>query len=193
MGGGGGAAQLGAVVYFLDEFVVYFHRSTLSRQKAASLAFVRDRRPGVLSGDIDFAENMDIEEARKVQSEHWSKDQCTLFMGVWQWLDLGAWNRQVGELGVSAEVTVRDEKSGDARAVGSFWAKVVKKKPREAWSTRLESRRGLGEIVCATASSSSSATPGSLATRSTIGTPQHISRIKCRCVCLLSIWRYLQI
>jgi hypothetical protein len=108
------------------------HRSTLSRQKAASLAFERDRRPGILSGDIDFAENMDIEEARKVQSEHWSKDQCTLFIGVWQWLDVGAWNLQVGELGAGAEVTVRGEKAGEARAAGSFWARVVKKKPREA-------------------------------------------------------------
>ena len=129
-------AQSGTLFDFLDEFEAALgkhvvHRSTLSRQKAASLAFERDRRPGVLSGDIDFAENTDIEEARKVQSEHWSKDQCTLFIGVWQWLDVGAWNLQVGELGAGAEVTVRGEKAGEARAAGSFWARVVNKKPRE--------------------------------------------------------------
>ena len=57
----------GTLFDFLDEFEPTLikhvvHRSTLSRQKAGSLAF-----------DIDYAENFDIEEARQVQSEHWSQ------------------------------------------------------------------------------------------------------------------------
>ena len=46
----------------------------ISRQKAGSLGFERDRRPGALSLDIDFAENGNLEEAQKAQSEHWSTD-----------------------------------------------------------------------------------------------------------------------
>ena len=67
---------------------------------------------------------------RKIQSEHWSTNQCTLFIGVWQWLDVGPWDLVVGELGVGAEVTVRGEMAGEAKAAGSFWAKVVSKVPR---------------------------------------------------------------
>ena len=51
---------------------------------------------------------------------------------MWQWLDVGAWNLEVGELEVGAEVTVRGEKAGDARAEGSFWARVVSKVLRAA-------------------------------------------------------------
>ncbi len=89
------------------------------------MAFERERRPGDLSGDIDFAENMDIEEANKVQSEHWSTNQCTLFVGVWQWLDVEAWNKTEGKLEVGAEVTVWGEMAGESRASSAFWAKVV--------------------------------------------------------------------
>jgi hypothetical protein len=87
-------AKSGTLFDFLDEFESAVgkhvpHRSTLSRQKASSLAFERERRPGGLFGDIDFAENLSIEEVLKIQSEHWSTNQCTLFIGVWQWLDVG--------------------------------------------------------------------------------------------------------
>jgi hypothetical protein len=128
-------ARSGTLLEFLDEFEASLakhlvHRSTLSRQKAASLACERDRRPGVLFGDIDYAENFDNKEARQVQSEHWGTSQTTLFIGVWQWGDVGAWNLEVGDLKVGAEVTARGEKAGEARAEGSYWARVISKNPR---------------------------------------------------------------
>jgi hypothetical protein len=83
-----------------------------------------------LFGDIDYAENFDNKEARQVQSEHWSTSQTTLFIGVWQWGDVGVWNLEVGELEEGAEVTVRGEKAGEARAEGSYWARVISKNPR---------------------------------------------------------------
>ena len=67
------------------------------------MEFERERSPGVLFSDIDFAENFDIEEANKVQSEHWGTSQCTLFMQVWQWLDVFEWNLAAGELVVGAK------------------------------------------------------------------------------------------
>ena len=130
----------GTLFDFLDEFEPTLikhvvHRSTLSRQKAGSLAFDRDRRPGDLTADIDYAENFDIEEARQVQSEHWSTNQCTLLMQVWQWLDVPEWNLEVGELVKGAEVTVGGEKAGQNRAPGAFWAKIVSKRERDAGDT----------------------------------------------------------
>ena len=96
-----------------DKHVV--HRSELSLQKAGSLGFGRDRRPEALSLDLDFAENGALEEARKVQSEHWSTDSHTLFIGV---LEVGSWNSMVGPLDVGAEVTVDGEAAGEARTAG---------------------------------------------------------------------------
>ena len=61
----------------------------------------------------------------KVQSEHWSSNQCTLFVMVWQWLDVVTWNKEEGRLRSGDEVTVNGEKAGEARSAGSFWAKVV--------------------------------------------------------------------
>jgi hypothetical protein len=123
-------AQSGTLIDFLDEFEPavakhVIHRSTLSRQKAGSLGFERDRRPGGLSLDIDFAENGALEEARKVQSEHWSTDSYTLFIAVAQFLDVAAWNLLEGELDVGAEVTVNGEMAGKKRAPDSYWARVV--------------------------------------------------------------------
>ena len=123
-------ARSGPLFDFLDELEVSLrkflpHRSTLARQKAASLAFERDRRPGTMSADIDYAENLDIKETREAQSEHWSTNQCTLFLGVWQWLDVGSWNLTVGGLAEGAEVTAGGEVAGAPRRPGSFWAKVI--------------------------------------------------------------------
>ena len=68
-----------------------------------------------MSSDIDYAENFDIKEANQVQSEHWGTSQCTLFMQVWQWLDVFEWNLASGELAVGANVTVHGEMAGEAR------------------------------------------------------------------------------
>jgi hypothetical protein len=130
-------AVSGTLIDFFDNFAPFMskyvvHRSTLSRQKAASQAFEQERLPGVLSVDMDYAENLDIEEALKAQSEHWSTNQCTLFMQVVQWLDVRAWGQHVGGLAEGAEVTVVEETTGEARAPGSYWAKVVSKPLRAA-------------------------------------------------------------
>ena len=135
-------SRTGTVFDFLDELEPHLtkhipHRSTLSRQKEASVVFERERRPGCASLDIDFAENLDIEEAKQVQSEHWSTNQCTLFMMVLQFLDVDEWNKEEGTLGVSAQVTVRGELAGKSRAPGSFWAKV----------TTTPHRNGAGEEI----------------------------------------------
>ena len=79
----------------------------------------------MVSLDIDYAENLDIEEANKVQSEHWSTDQCTLFMMVLQFLDVHEWNKDEGPLSIGDHVTVKGEKAGEARFPGSFWAKIT--------------------------------------------------------------------
>ena len=58
----------------------------INKSPPAWLAFDRERRLGDLTANIechiDFTENFDIEEARQVQSEHWSTTQCSLFMQV---------------------------------------------------------------------------------------------------------------
>ena len=66
----------GSIVDFLDELKACFakhmvHRSTFARQTAAARTFERELRPETLTLDMDFAENGEIGEARKLQSEHW--------------------------------------------------------------------------------------------------------------------------
>ena len=66
----------GSLVSFLDDFEVCFsrhvvYRSILARQTAATRKFAREQRPGTLCLGMDFAENGEIEGARKLQSEHW--------------------------------------------------------------------------------------------------------------------------
>jgi len=64
----------------------------------------------VLSLDIDYAENLAIEEARLLQSEHWSTNACTLFMGIFQWLSVEQWNDTECRVPVGAHVTAFGEK-----------------------------------------------------------------------------------
>jgi len=66
----------GIIVDLLGEFEACFakhvvHRSILARQTAAARTSERELRPGILTLDMDFAENGEIGEARKLQSEHW--------------------------------------------------------------------------------------------------------------------------
>jgi hypothetical protein len=105
------------------------------------LGFERDRRPEALSLDLDFAENGALEEARKALVEHWSTDSYTLFIGVAQFLDVGAWNAMVGPLDVGAEVTVDGEVAGEKRAAGSYWARVVSKEAEDRY--RVEDAEGV--------------------------------------------------
>ena len=46
----------------------------------------RNVRPLTVSRDIDFSENGSIENADKVQSEHWTSIQYTLFISVLSFL-----------------------------------------------------------------------------------------------------------
>jgi len=119
----------GNIIAFLDEFEKEIekhvvHRSILARQKASADEFEHERRPGVLSIDIDFAENYTIETARQVQSEYWSNTQCTLFICVATWLKVAEWDKVVGDLPSGAEVLVYGEKSGVARNDEAFLATV---------------------------------------------------------------------
>jgi hypothetical protein len=107
------------------------------------LDFERDRRPGALS--LDIAENGALEEARKVQSEHWSTDSYTLFIAVAQFLDVKAWDLSAGELDGGAEVTVDGEAAGEERAAGSFWARVVSKEGEGSY--RVEDAEGAQRVV----------------------------------------------
>jgi len=56
-------ATVGTVTQFLDEFerdvmsTFPFHKYTINRQKACASEFARNRCPGWLQLDVDFAEN----------------------------------------------------------------------------------------------------------------------------------------
>ena len=74
----------GTLIDFLDELdptliTHVAHCSMLSRQKAGSLAFDRDRRPGDISADIDFTET-EIAKRRGKLSQH--KSMYPLYAGV---------------------------------------------------------------------------------------------------------------
>ena len=60
------------------------HRFTISRQKAMAAEFERNRWPGWVQSDIDFAMDGDIPppQGRACQSEHWSPMPFTLFVQV---------------------------------------------------------------------------------------------------------------
>ena len=90
---------------------------------------------------------------------------------------MSEWNLEACELVEGAEVTVGGEEAGQELAPGAFWAKIVSKRERDLRDQRTytssrmlrEGRGGPVEARCAAASSSSSATLLSLATRSTTG------------------------
>ena len=69
--------RVGTVVEFLDEFEkdvmrkFPHHRFTIARQKATAAQFDRNRGPGVVQSDVDFAMDGDIPppEGRSIQSQ----------------------------------------------------------------------------------------------------------------------------
>lgn len=80
----------GTVIEFLDEFEreamakFPFHKFTIIRQKATAAEFARNRCPGWLQFDVDFAENGSIITAEEVQSQYWKINSFTLFVQVSQ-------------------------------------------------------------------------------------------------------------
>ena len=83
-------AKTGTLVQFLDEFErdvmrkFPHHRFTVSRTKATVAEFERNRGPGWVQSDIDFAMDGDIPPpfGRAIQSDHWSPMSYTLFVQV---------------------------------------------------------------------------------------------------------------
>ena len=129
--------KTGTVIEFLDEFErdtmrkFPHHRFTILRQKAMASEFERNRWPGWVQSDIDFAMDGDIPppQGRAIQSEHWSPMGYTLFIQVVSWLDTAAWKDRVSPLPKGAAVTVEpaelSKPDTTQPAAGSFWAEIV--------------------------------------------------------------------
>lgn len=127
----------GTLVQFLDEFErtafhkFPLHRLTVLRQKAMAAQFSRNRCPGWLHFDVDFAMDGEIPPpyGRAIQSDHWSPMTYTLFPLVASWLEREAWVCRDSQLQVGDAVTVEPPDSSVAGAIqpaeSSFWAEVV--------------------------------------------------------------------
>ena len=123
-------SKTGTVHEFLDSYEAtaasYLnHRAVLAREKRAELEHDRNRRPGELKLDMDFAENLSILMAVLVQSEHWVTRSSTVFVMVFSHLCRFEWDKSTGALPVGAEVTVEGEMAGKALQQGTRWARVV--------------------------------------------------------------------
>ena len=125
----------GTVVEFLDEFEreamakFPFHKFTIIRQKAMAAEFERNRCPGWLQFDVDFAENGAIITAEEVQSQYWKINSFTLFVQVVSFLVSVDWVSRTSRLSCGTAVTVELDGASELGAVqpgkGSFWAEVV--------------------------------------------------------------------
>jgi hypothetical protein len=125
----------GTVVEFLDEFEreamakFPFHKFTIVRQKAMAAEFERNRCPGWLQFDVDFAENGAIITAEEVQSQYWKINAFTLFVQVVSFLVSEAWISRTSRLTRGMAVTVEldgvSEPGATQPGKGSFWAEVV--------------------------------------------------------------------
>lgn len=130
-------ARRGTIVQFLDEFeresMRKFpqHRFTVQHQKAMDAEFQRNRWPGWLQFDVDFAMNGTIPppQGRSMQTDHWSPMDFTLFINVVSWLRTDKWVSRTSDLAKGAAVTVEPEAASlpnaTEPAAGSYWAEVV--------------------------------------------------------------------
>ena len=83
----------GTVVEFLDDFEASamrkfpHHRFTIMRQKDMAAQFERNRGPGWVQSDVDFAMDGTIPPPGgvSVQSDHWSPMSFTLFESLFRW------------------------------------------------------------------------------------------------------------
>ena len=127
----------GTVVEFLDDFEASamrkfpHHRFTIMRQKDMAAQFERNRGPGWVQSDVDFAMDGTIPPPGgvSVQSDHWSPMSFTLFVQVVSWLETDAWVKRSGNLPLHAAVTVEPASASVPGATepakGSYWAQVV--------------------------------------------------------------------
>jgi len=127
----------GTVVEFLDDFEASamrkfpHHRFTIMRQKDMAAQFERNRGPGWVQSDVDFAMDGTIPPPGgvSVQSDHWSPMSFTLFVQVVSWLETDAWVKRSGDLPLHAAVTVEpaiaSAPGATEPAKGSYWAQVV--------------------------------------------------------------------
>jgi hypothetical protein len=130
-------AKTGTLVQFLDEFErdimrkYPHHRFTVSRTKATAAEFERNRGPGWVQSDIDFAMDGEIPPpgGRAIQSDHWSPMGYTLFVQVVSWLESAAWKSRDSELSKNAAVTVELAAASAPGSIhpgeGSYWAEVM--------------------------------------------------------------------
>ena len=130
-------SHTGTVVQFLDEFErdimskFPHHRFTVHRQKEAAAEFDRNRCPGWVQSDVDFAMDGVIlpPKGEAIQSDHWSPPTFTLFNQVCSWLETTAWVSRTSKLNVGDAVTVEPADVSQAGATqpaaGSYWAEVV--------------------------------------------------------------------
>ena len=124
--------KTGNLIDFLDAFEARMelhikHRVLVSQEARAKRQFENNKRPFMISRDIDFSENGSIENLRKLQSEHWTSTQYTLFVAVYSFLLSEEWNKTEGSLTVGDEVTVNGELAGETINPDSFWGRVKEK------------------------------------------------------------------
>ena len=130
-------AKTGTLVQFLDEFErdvmrkYPHHRFIVSRTKATAAEFDRNRGPGWVQSDVDFAMDGEIPPpgGRAIQSDHWSPMSFTLFVQVVSWLDSAAWKSRDSELSKNTAVTVEPAAASTPGSIhpakGSYWAEVI--------------------------------------------------------------------
>jgi hypothetical protein len=94
------------------------------QQKRADVDWRRNYRPGMVGQDRDYAENLDVKNWRKLQKEHWESLGVTIFISIYHWLKVKAWNSTESLLSENDEVTVHGELAGEKIALDSYWAKV---------------------------------------------------------------------
>ena len=132
-------AHTGTVVEFLDAFErdvmkkFPHHRFTIKRQKTTAGEFERNRCPGWVQSDVDFAMDGEIPppRGRSAQQDHWSPMSFTAFIQVVSWLVSEAWVSRSSVLSVGESVTVEPAESSQPGATqpaaNSFWAEIVSK------------------------------------------------------------------
>lgn len=109
------------------------HRFTVTRQKSAESEFQRNRWPGWLQFNVDFAMDGTIPPpgGRSQQSDHWTPMGYTLFVNIVDWLHTDLWIDRKSSLNIGDAVTVEPSCASQANttepAPGSYWAEIVSK------------------------------------------------------------------
>lgn len=126
----------GTIVQLLDSFELevmkkyHHHRFTLKRQKAMAAEFERNRGPGWLTSDVDFAMDGTIPPplGRAIQAEHWRPMGYTLFVQIVSWLETAAWVSRTSLLSANDFVTVEPSVTSVEGSIyppeHSYWAEV---------------------------------------------------------------------